>query len=161
MELITTLIQIKNNLSIIADARFKTIGLIEGLCKYEIVLTAQIYLRIFLKTTPLFKYLQGHGVNIITSYQMVQATLEEFKLNARDFSSVKEAADNFVAWANNKLEDEDILQLVISTVWSTLSQDLLESFMLIEKELVNRIDLDKIIDQVASKSKLLQKLLLF
>ncbi|VVC43792.1 Hypothetical protein CINCED_3A010399 [Cinara cedri] len=81
VELITTLIEIK------------AIGLIEGLCKYETVLTAQIYLWIFQKTTPLSKYLQGHG-----------ATLEEPKLNARDFSSVKESVDNCVVWVNNKLE---------------------------------------------------------
>jgi hypothetical protein len=36
-------------------------------------------------------------------YQIVLSTLEELKLNAHDFSSVKEAADNFVAWTNNKL----------------------------------------------------------
>ncbi|VVC24156.1 Ribonuclease H-like domain [Cinara cedri] len=74
VELITILIEIKNNLSITADAWFKAIG---------------------------------HGVNMMTYYQMVLATLEELKLNARDFSSIKEAADNFVAWANNKLEIED------------------------------------------------------
>ncbi|VVC40398.1 Hypothetical protein CINCED_3A021824 [Cinara cedri] len=102
VELITTLIEIKNNPSTTADARFKAIGLIEGLCKYETVLIAQIYLQIFQKTTSLSKYLLGHGINMMTSYQMVQVTLEELKLNARDFSSIKEAADNFVAWANNK-----------------------------------------------------------
>lgn len=37
---------------------------------------------------------------------MVQATLEEFKLDARDFLNVKEAANNFVVWVNNKLEVE-------------------------------------------------------
>lgn len=74
---------------------------------YETILTAQIYLRIFQKTTPLSKYLQGHGINMMTSFQMVQATLEELKLNVCDFASVKEAADNFVTWANNKLEVEE------------------------------------------------------
>jgi len=44
---------------------------------------------------------------MMTSYQMVQATLEELKIDARDFLSVKEAADNFVDWANNKLEVEE------------------------------------------------------
>jgi len=107
VELLTTLIEIKNDVSITADARYKAIGLIEGLCKYETILTAQIYLRIFQKTTPLSKYLQGHGINMMTSFQMVQATLEELKLDVRDFASVKEAADNFVTRANNKLEVEE------------------------------------------------------
>lgn len=97
VELLTTLTEIKNNLSITADARYKAIGLIEGLYKYETILTDQIYLRIFQKTTPLFKCLQGYGVNMMTSYQIFQATLEEFKLDARGFSNVKEAANNFVA----------------------------------------------------------------
>jgi hypothetical protein len=41
------------------------------------------------------------------SYQMVQATLNELKIIVvRDFSSTKKAADNFIKWANNKLEVE-------------------------------------------------------
>lgn len=68
MGLITTLTEIKNNLSIAADARYKIKGLVEGLCKYETILTAQIYLRIFLKLIQLLKYLQDHGVNMMTSY---------------------------------------------------------------------------------------------
>jgi len=107
VKLLTTLFEIKNDVSITADARYKAIGLIEGLCKYKTILTAQIYLRIFQKTTPLSKYSQGHRINMMTSYQMVQATLEELKLDVRDFSNVKEAANNFVAWANNKLEIEE------------------------------------------------------
>lgn len=80
VELLITLIEIKNNCSITADARYKVIGLIEGLCKYETILSAQIYLCIFQKTTPLSKYLQSPGINMMTTYQMVQATLESLNL---------------------------------------------------------------------------------
>lgn len=45
--LLITLIEIKNNVSITVDDRYKAIELIEELCKYETILTAQIYLRIF------------------------------------------------------------------------------------------------------------------
>lgn len=88
MELITTLSKIKNKICTTADARCRAIGLIEGLCRYKTILIAKMYLWIFQKTTPLSKYLQGHVVNMITSYQTVQMTLEELKINARDFSSM-------------------------------------------------------------------------
>ncbi|CAI6370655.1 unnamed protein product [Macrosiphum euphorbiae] len=42
-----------------------------------------MYLRIFKKTTPLSKYLQGHGVNIIAAYQMVKQTLNDLQDCAR------------------------------------------------------------------------------
>jgi len=96
VELLTTLTEIKNNSTIKPDARFEAIGFIEGLCKYETILTANIYLLIYQKTTPLSKYLQGYGVNIMTSYQMVKATLEDLKINVLDFSSIKKVTDTFV-----------------------------------------------------------------
>jgi hypothetical protein len=69
VELLTTytLIEIKNSHSITADVQYKAIGLIEGLCKYETILTAQIYLRSFQKTTLHSKYLKGYGVNMMIS----------------------------------------------------------------------------------------------
>jgi len=55
------------------------------------------------------------------------------------------------------------LKYIKTYLRSTLSQDLLESFMLmsIEKELLVKIDSDQIIDKVASKSKSLTKLLMY
>lgn len=79
VDLITTLDEIENNLGITPDARFKAKNLKEGLLKYETILTAQMYLRIFKKTTPLSKYLQGHGVNIIAAYKMVKQTLNDLQ----------------------------------------------------------------------------------
>lgn len=76
VDLIPTLDEIENNLGITPDARFKAKNLKEGLLKYETILTAQMYLGIFKKTT-LSKYLQEHGVNIIAAYQMVKQTLND------------------------------------------------------------------------------------
>lgn len=108
IELLTTLNVIEKNSTIKPDAKFKAVGLKEGLCKYETVLTAEIYLRIFQKTTSLSKYLQGHGVNIMASYKMVIATLNDLKQIKRDFVSVKEAANTFILWANKQLDDSDL-----------------------------------------------------
>ena len=55
-----------------------------------------------------------------------------------------------------------ILKYVKSRLRNSLSQDPLEPFMLmaIEKEILHTLDVDIVIDRVAEKSKLLQKLLI-
>ncbi|KAL4143892.1 hypothetical protein QTP88_006146 [Uroleucon formosanum] len=108
VELVTSLEEICENSKIKPEARLKAIGFIEGLCKYETILTAQIYLRIFNITTPLSKYLQGHGVNFVAAFQMVNQILNSLKNINRDFTSITQAADNFVRWANNKIEKTNI-----------------------------------------------------
>ncbi|KAL4153880.1 hypothetical protein QTP88_001713 [Uroleucon formosanum] len=108
VELVTSFEEICENSKIKPEARLKAIGFIEGLCKYETILTAQIYLRIFNITTPLSKYLQGHGVNFVAAFQMVNQTLNSLKNINRDFTSITQAADNFVRWANNKIEKTNI-----------------------------------------------------
>lgn len=47
VDLVLTLNEIETNLSITPEVRFKASGLKEGLCKYETILTAQMYLKIF------------------------------------------------------------------------------------------------------------------
>lgn len=89
VELVTSLDEICKNSNIKPEARLKAIGFIEGLSKYETILTAQIYLRIFNITTPLSKYLQGRGVNFICAFQMVTQTLDSLKLMNRDFTTIK------------------------------------------------------------------------
>ena len=59
-----------------------------------------MYLRIFEKTTPLSKYLQGQGINIMTAYQMVTQTLQDLRKCTREFSRTKDAADKFVQHTN-------------------------------------------------------------
>lgn len=55
-----------------------------------------MYLKFFQKTTPLLKYLQNHGVNILSTYKMVKKTLEDLRLSARDFSGIVNADNSFV-----------------------------------------------------------------
>lgn len=73
----------------------------DGLLRYETVLTAQIFLRIFDHTTPLSKYFQTEMMNILSAHRMVIATHESI---ARDFISVRAAADTFVKWTNESIE---------------------------------------------------------
>lgn len=100
--LLTTLNEIEHSPILTADARL-AIGLKEGLCKFETILTAVIYLCVFQNTTPLSKFLQGDRVNIMTSYKIIMVTLDYLKEIRRDFLIGKEAADLFVSWANEQL----------------------------------------------------------
>lgn len=59
IELITSLEKICENTNIKSVARLKANVFMEGLCDYETILTVQIYLRIFNKTVPSFKYISS------------------------------------------------------------------------------------------------------
>ena len=87
--------------------RARARGFKESLLRHETVLTAQIFLRVFEHTTPLSKYLQSKGMDILSAHRMVAATQEGLKGIARDFRTVRAAADSFVKWANEKLEERE------------------------------------------------------
>ena len=94
--------------------RAKAKGLIEGLLRYETVLNAQTFLRIFEQTSPLSKYLQTRGMDI-TAQCLVEGTEEGLRECARDFEGVKCAVDEFVKWANERLQEEEECELVVQT----------------------------------------------
>lgn len=71
------------------------------------MLTAHIFLRVFEQTTPLSKYLQPKGMDILSAHCMMTATQDSLKSIGRDFTTVKAAADTFVKWSNEKLEDRE------------------------------------------------------
>ncbi|QQP35212.1 Uncharacterized protein FKW44_023371, partial [Caligus rogercresseyi] len=74
-----------------------------------IVLTAQNFLKIFEQTSPLAKYLQTSGMDLLTAHRLVVRTEDGLKKCVRDFSGVKEAADRFVEWANVEQLDKEKL----------------------------------------------------
>ena len=96
--------------NITPKARVKANGFIEGLLKYETILTAQIFLQIFQHTTPLSLYLQTSGMDLLSAHRMVITTQENLAKLSRGFDGVKNAADIFVEWANKTLKNkgEDI-----------------------------------------------------
>jgi hypothetical protein len=104
VDLILTLTEIETSSSIKSKTRFKASGLRAGLCKYETIIIAQMFLRIFENTTPLSKYLQGKGINTTTTYQMVTQILRDLRKCAREFSRTKDAADKFVLHTNKCFE---------------------------------------------------------
>ncbi|XP_022162556.1 uncharacterized protein LOC111028280, partial [Myzus persicae] len=56
------------------------------------------------ENTRLLSTTKGYGVNLVSAHQMVTQTLNYLKKIDRDFPSIEQAADNFLTWANNKLE---------------------------------------------------------
>jgi hypothetical protein len=64
-------------------------------------------LRIFQVTSPVSKYLQTSGVDILSVHRMIVSTEAQLKGMARDFGKVKAAADTFVQWVNRKLQEQD------------------------------------------------------
>ena len=56
-----------------SDIRYRSRNLKDSLLKYETVVTTHIFLKIFKYTTPLSKYLQTKGMNVVQMYKMVQS----------------------------------------------------------------------------------------
>lgn len=116
VEVLMTLHTIVNDRTQQPTVRAKAKGFTEGLLKFETVLTAQLFLRIFQQTSPLSKYLQTRGMDVITAQRLVEGTEEGLRECARDFEGVKSAADEFVKWANGKLQEEEECELVVQTI---------------------------------------------
>lgn len=111
IDVLMTLSVFRGQATLKTAVRVKARGFLEALMRCETVLTAQLFLRIFEVTTPLSKYLQSQGLDILTAHRMVMATQDTMKDMARAFLSVKQAADNFVQWANTQLMVEEDCEL--------------------------------------------------
>ncbi|XP_051796629.1 protein FAM200A-like [Acanthochromis polyacanthus] len=107
VDLVETLSKIQNNLQFKPAVRVKAHAFIESLIKYETVLTAQLFLRVFTLTSPLSKYLQTNAMDLLTAHRMVTETHNKLQDFVRDFDTVKDAADNLVKWANGGFQNVD------------------------------------------------------
>lgn len=77
--LLFTLSAIKDQTNFNTNAQVRAQGFIEGLLKYETILTAQIFLRIFDVTSPVSKYLQTRGLDILAAHCMIVSSEEQLK----------------------------------------------------------------------------------
>lgn len=106
--LITTLEKIENDTRSKPDTRVNAKSFREGFLKYETVLTAFIFRPIFDITTHLSNYLQTSGLDILKAFNMVQVTIKKLKTLRNKFNDMKKTADDFIKWANQQLEKEDL-----------------------------------------------------
>lgn len=107
VDVLHTLSAIKAVKTISTTARVNAMGYITQLLKYETILTAQIFLRIFQVTSPVSKYFQTSGMDILTAHGMTVVAEAQLKDMSRDFQKVKTVADMFVQWANNQTQEQN------------------------------------------------------
>ena len=109
MDIINSLTAILSSNKIKAVAKAKVKGFIESLLKFETILTAQVYLRIFSFTTPLSKYLQTVQLDLLTAQRMVDKLLKNMHTLRDSFHDCYDAASKFVQWANDLLNEMESL----------------------------------------------------
>jgi hypothetical protein len=108
IELICTLQELASSDAFNAKIRDTAQTLLDKFIKFETVVTAKLYLRIFQHTGSLSNYLQTTGMDALQAYRNVDCTVQLLKNISRDFNGVLDSAKQFVAWANNKLEEENV-----------------------------------------------------
>jgi hypothetical protein len=105
IDVLLALLAIEKSTKTKPEIRSQARSLKDSLLKYETVMTAFIYLRIFELTTPLSKYLQTSGIDLLKSHQFVMSTLAELRLIQRDIKGVEAAVSNFIEWTSKKLDE--------------------------------------------------------
>ena len=106
VELIKTLSRLEEQLT--GEARLKASTYRQKLMSFELIICAHVFLRIFSVTSPLSRYLQTSGMDLLKAHQMVTKSMKQLQDMSRDFSDVKAKTEEFIRWANNKLEEDDL-----------------------------------------------------
>jgi len=88
--------------------RYEAQKMSENLDKFETILMAFTFIRIFDITTSVSDYLQTSGVDIMQAWRMNNKATESVEKISRDFSGTLETAFNFVFHANLKVEEVNI-----------------------------------------------------
>lgn len=107
-ELLLSLHEISKSATYPNDVRGKAKIFLENFLKYKTVLTAQIFLQIFERTTPLSNYLQTEGADILKAQNMVKRTTTDLQEIFNDFDRVVNAANSYISWVEEKLEEADV-----------------------------------------------------
>lgn len=88
-------------------ARSEAKLLMDNFVKFETILTAFVFLRIYKVTTPLSLYLQTKGLDMLQAWKMVESVTKEITAISRDFESVRQKAQEFCALVNESLDQFD------------------------------------------------------
>ena len=103
---VRTLSKIAQNANSNGEVRFQANNLKSSLLCYKTILTAQIFLRVFQHTSPLSKYFQTKGLDLLQAQSMTEKTIEKLNNISQEFQVVNKAAQNFIKWANAQLDKE-------------------------------------------------------
>ena len=88
--------------------RYEAECLRENLSKFETVLVAFIYIRIFDITTPVSDYLQTPGLDLLQAWRMINEARDKLSKVARDFAAIYKLSTTFINGVNDKLSEEGI-----------------------------------------------------
>lgn len=108
IDVIESLQTIANDIRSSPEARVASKNFINELLKYENILLAHIFLKIFSITGPLSRYLQTKGLDLLRCNSMVENTIKQIQLLQRDMKAIEEETDSFISWAANHLESREI-----------------------------------------------------
>lgn len=90
-----------------AEVKFKAKCFLDGFLKYETIIMSVIFKKIFFHISPLSKYLQTSGMDLLQSYRMVEETLQALKNMSRDFESIIQETDKFINMVNISFLDKN------------------------------------------------------
>ena len=77
--------------------------LYEKFLKFEIVLAAVSFQRIFNKTTPLSEYLPTSGLDLMQAWRIVETIITELQCITRNFETILDSATKYLKSANKQL----------------------------------------------------------
>ena len=89
-------------------ARKEAKDLLDTFCKFENILTAFVFLRVFRITTPLSLYLQTKGLDMLQALRMVESVESQLQKVSRDFESMHKKATDFCIVLDELLIDTEI-----------------------------------------------------
>ena len=95
--------EIASNPQFNVTARDEARTLMDKMRKFETILTAATFNRIFAITTPLIEYLQTSRLDVLQAWQMVESAIEQLEGISVDIPTVLEVATQFAKNANNRL----------------------------------------------------------
>ncbi|KAL4103686.1 hypothetical protein QTP88_019030 [Uroleucon formosanum] len=128
-DLLLVLTKIVQNPNLNPDVRSKASNFISSFIKYETILVAHMYMKIFQITGPLSRYLQSNKLDLLKCQQMVTSALENLKGIQHGVENVKEKKE----WPKKKKtfnyeNEEDLITIpekkftieVLNTVLDTV-----------------------------------------
>lgn len=110
INIIIMLRAVTNDKSMKPQVRQLAKSYMDNLLKYENILTAQLFLRIFSYTTVLSKYLQTNGLDLLTANRLMKEALMKLQSIIRDFNQVHIAGEKFVSWYQREIKRHDVNQ---------------------------------------------------
>ena len=88
IDLVVTLYELSQSADFNVPTKDEARTLLEKFLRYETVLTAVVFSRIFKITSPLSEYLQNNGLDLLQAWRLVESSTVRLEKISRNFSTV-------------------------------------------------------------------------